>query len=89
MFSLHFNYLYLHFLTHENLTYLEYDAWQSSRKKTQIHSLTSLLCHALEHEIINLVYLFICYKAPFIPKKPADFSPDMRSNEIVDKSLNI
>ena len=33
-YSLHINYLYLHMCTHENLTYLEYDNWGSSRKIT-------------------------------------------------------
>ena len=52
-------YLYLHFFTHENLTYLEYDDWGSSRKNKYICLLTSPLFHALQHEIINLIYLFI------------------------------
>ena len=55
-------YIYIYiftFFTHENLTYLEYDDWGSPRKNKFICLLTSPLCHALQHEIINLIYLFI------------------------------
>ena len=44
-YSLHFNYIYLHLLTH--LTYLECYDWGSSRRK-YICLLTSPLCHALQ-----------------------------------------
>ena len=42
-----------------NITYLEYDDWGSSRKNKYICLLISLLCYALQHEKINLIYLFI------------------------------
>ena len=57
---LDFNYLYLHFVTRDNLTYIEYDDWGSSRKK-YISLITSPLFHALQHEIINMIYIFYIY----------------------------
>ena len=48
------------FLTRENLSYLEYDGWGSSRTNKYICLLTSRLSHALQNEIINLNY-FIYY----------------------------
>ena len=53
--SLYFHYLHLHFLTHENITYLEYDDWGNSRTNKYICLLTS----PLQHEIIIRIYLFI------------------------------
>ena len=52
----HFYSLILHFLTHENVTYLEYDDWgRNSKKNKYIFLLTS----PLFHEIINLIYLLL------------------------------
>ena len=56
-------YIYIYiYISHENLTYLEYDDWGSPRKNKFICLLTSPLFHALQHEIINLIYLYICIK---------------------------
>ena len=41
-----------------NIIILVYD-WRSSRKIKYVCLLSSPLCHALQNEIINLIYLFI------------------------------
>ena len=52
--------LHFHFLTHENLTYLEYDDWGSSRKNKFICLLTSSLFHALQHIYIYIYLMINC-----------------------------